>query len=92
MKICLMLLLLCTACNAVQKENPSAGGAPADGQIRMINEGQIRWITSNTFGIVDLAGCEYIVSNVYQGYNLTHKGNCNYCQQRANMPEAELFD
>jgi hypothetical protein len=29
-----------------------------------------------SFYVVDIDSCEYIRSDVYGGYNLTHKGNC----------------
>jgi hypothetical protein len=45
-------------------------------------EGQIRWIDAPNFGVVVLDSCEYIASQMNDGYQLTHKGNCKYCALR----------
>ncbi len=31
---------------------------------------------AGSFDVVEIDSCEYIRSDVYAGYNLTHKGNC----------------
>jgi hypothetical protein len=32
--------------------------------------------------IIEIDSCEYIISHVYGGYSITHKGNCKYCKER----------
>ncbi|SDM47786.1 hypothetical protein SAMN05421823_11437 [Catalinimonas alkaloidigena] len=55
-----------------------------------VEEGRIRWIITHKFGVVELAGCEYIVSPVDGGYHLTHKGNCAHCHTRDTAAKAPL--
>lgn len=32
--------------------------------------------------IVEIDGCEYVLSDVYGGDDICHKGNCKYCIER----------
>jgi hypothetical protein len=35
------------------------------------------------YKIVEIDSCEYIVSDVYAGYDICHKGNCKFCAERS---------
>jgi PBP1b-binding outer membrane lipoprotein LpoB len=35
------------------------------------------------FTIVEIDSCEYILSDVYSGNSICHKGNCKFCIERS---------
>ena len=34
------------------------------------------------FTIVEIDSCEYVLSDVYAGKSICHKGNCKFCEER----------
>jgi len=34
------------------------------------------------FTIIEIDSCEYILSDVYAGNSICHKGNCKFCAER----------
>lgn len=34
------------------------------------------------FTIVEIDSCEYVLSDVYSGNSICHKGNCKFCEER----------
>lgn len=42
----------------------------------------IKTYDNDLFRIIEIDSCEYILSDVYLGNSICHKGNCIYCLQR----------
>jgi len=36
----------------------------------------------NSYKIIEIDSCEYVISYVYCGHSICHKGNCKFCIQR----------
>lgn len=34
------------------------------------------------YTIVEIDSCEYVLSDVYAGNSICHKGNCKFCEER----------
>jgi hypothetical protein len=40
------------------------------------------WNISSNLNTIEYSGCEYVTSQVHNGYSITHKGNCKFCAER----------
>lgn len=78
----LIFFLLCSAgCGGGNKSVPAEKLPPL--QVNFLSEKG-----PPDFFMVEIDGCEYIVSNRNREYGITHRGNCRLCEQRHSTVKA----